>query len=419
MSLSEDGEVLLVVRRYPHTSQTFIVNEFRALIDVGVDVKLLALRGINYSLLAEWPEAYATRGRVIAGSLGARRRYGILRLFASFFRAFRRGMVRYAFRRNLGARVIMTGFPLIVAAAFSRVGRFKVIHYQFGGIARLCFRMELPHHQNSTVFVSFRGKDITTTPVQELSKKNAEIVAGARCVLPVCNALKETLVNHAGFTREQVLVHYSGIDVAFFRLTREEHEIRDRTDHIQIYAAGRLTEKKGIIETIDSFARARSMQSESEAPIRLLIAGDGPLAGNARERVAELKLEDCVRFAGVYDLTEHRTMLVSSHIFLSHNVTAKDGDQEGIPNVIKEAMAAELPVIATVHSGTPELVAHDRSGILVPERDVSATADGILRLTRDPLLRKRFGAEGRRIVESRFDINVTSKQLRSYYREYT
>lgn len=416
------GEILFVVRRFPHRSQTFILNEFRALIAAGVDVRLLALRGVNSRLLQSWPEAAATMNRVIAPAKHARRRYTPIRIFADILRAVSGGTLRCAFRRELGFRAIATGTAIPVAAAFARIGRFQIIHYQSGGTARLCHSMRLPHHRDSAVFVSYRGKDLTTIPTQKIARKNEPVAASAARVLPVCGAFADRLIQYGGFSPSRVVVHYSGIDVSFFRLSDEEKAHRRADPAVQIYVAGRLTAKKGVLDSIEAFSRTHTALKDrnvrTDGPLRLVIAGDGPLATEARRLVEKLDISAFVRFAGSYNLPEHRRLLTSSHIFLSHNVTADNGDQEGIPNVIKEAMAAELPVVSTWHSGVPELVADGASGFLVKEHDVEATTDRLLRLIRDPGLRERMGREGLKIVETRFDITVTSSHLRELYRVY-
>jgi colanic acid/amylovoran biosynthesis glycosyltransferase len=96
-------------------------------------------------------------------------------------------------------------------------------------------------------------------------------------------------------------------------------------------------------------------------------------------------------------------------------LTSDTGDQEGIPNVIKEAMAMGLPVLSTFHSGIPELVTDGVSGLLVPERDAASIADALVYLIRHPEICKKMGEEGRRQVELKFDTNSLNKELEELY----
>jgi len=100
-----------------------------------------------------------------------------------------------------------------------------------------------------------------------------------------------------------------------------------------------------------------------------------------------------------------------SDIFLLPSVTARNGDVEASPVVISEAMASGLPIIATRHSGIPELVCHNKSGLLAPERDVEGLAKHLATLLRDSTMRQSFGSEGRKFAEDQLDNRVLHKNL--------
>jgi colanic acid/amylovoran biosynthesis glycosyltransferase len=107
----------------------------------------------------------------------------------------------------------------------------------------------------------------------------------------------------------------------------------------------------------------------------------------------------------------------SAHIFLGPSVTAASGDQEGIPTVIKEAMAVGLPVVSTIHSGIPELVEHGVTGYLAPERDAETLAKHLIALLRHPDQWGEMGRAGRRRVEMEFDTERLNDALVEHYRE--
>jgi colanic acid/amylovoran biosynthesis glycosyltransferase len=108
-------------------------------------------------------------------------------------------------------------------------------------------------------------------------------------------------------------------------------------------------------------------------------------------------------------------MMESSHILLAPSVTAGDGDEEGIPNVVKEAMAVGLPVVSTVHAGIPELVVDGESGFLVPERSVDDLAERIMYLCDHPEIWPQMSRAARRKVETEFDIGRLSMDLIALY----
>jgi colanic acid/amylovoran biosynthesis glycosyltransferase len=110
-------------------------------------------------------------------------------------------------------------------------------------------------------------------------------------------------------------------------------------------------------------------------------------------------------------------VLTQTHILIAPSVTAADGDEEGIPNTLKEAMAMGLPVISTVHAGIPELVEDGVSGFLVPERDVEALADRLERLVDHSETWAAMGRAGRRQIEAEFDIERLNDELLVLYQD--
>jgi len=109
-------------------------------------------------------------------------------------------------------------------------------------------------------------------------------------------------------------------------------------------------------------------------------------------------------------------VLAQSHILIAPSVTAADGDEEGIPNTLKEAMAMGLPVISTLHAGIPELVEDGVSGFLVPEHNVEALADRLMRLVDHPETWAAMGRAGRRQIEAEFDTDRLNDELLVLYK---
>jgi glycosyltransferase involved in cell wall biosynthesis len=114
---------------------------------------------------------------------------------------------------------------------------------------------------------------------------------------------------------------------------------------------------------------------------------------------------------------EAQNLYLHSDIFVLACVVAKSGDRDGMPNVLLEAMALELPVITTPVTGNPELVHDGENGLLIPERDAQALAQAIERLITDPFLRSRLGEQGRKTVLAEFDINHTAAQMAGIFQE--
>ena len=104
-------------------------------------------------------------------------------------------------------------------------------------------------------------------------------------------------------------------------------------------------------------------------------------------------------------------ILESVHILLAPSVTSRDGDQEGIPVSLMEAMAMGLPIVSTQHSGIPELIENGVSGFLVPERDAGALYKKLKYLVDRPEMWSALGAQGIKCVEENYDINRLNDRL--------
>lgn len=156
-------------------------------------------------------------------------------------------------------------------------------------------------------------------------------------------------------------------------------------------AVGRFTEKKAPQLTLRAFGRAAA----AEPAARLTMVGDGPLLHATRRLAADLGLADRVAFAGVRTPDEVAQLFRNARAFVQHSVTAPDGDREGTPVAILEAQMAGLPVVATRHSGIPEIVADNETGLLVDEGDTVAMGEAVARLARDAALAGRLGRQAR------------------------
>lgn len=176
----------------------------------------------------------------------------------------------------------------------------------------------------------------------------------------------------------------------------------------RVLSVGRLVEKKAPHLTLTAFARV----AEDLPEARLEVIGSGPLEARCRRLVGALGLGDRVRFHGRLDHAQVLARMGRCALFAQHSVTAANGDVEGMPVAILEAMAAGLPVVATRHSGIPEAVVHGVTGLLVEERDVDGMAEAMRTLLRDPARSAAMGRAGRARVLERFTLQRSTGRLR-------
>ena len=187
---------------------------------------------------------------------------------------------------------------------------------------------------------------------------------------------------------------------------------RDDVSPLRIVAVGRMVPKKGFDVLVEAVAELTARGLELE----LVIAGeDGPDAANVRRLVAE-RCPDAVQFTGPLSQCELLALYRGADVFALACRVDADGDRDGIPNVMVEAMAAGLPVVSTAVSGIPELVRDGENGLLVPPEDPGALASALLRLAADVPLRHRLAAAGRETVAERFDGDVLARRMAGLFR---
>lgn len=177
----------------------------------------------------------------------------------------------------------------------------------------------------------------------------------------------------------------------------------------RLLAVGRLVEKKAPDITIEAFARICGHFPEA----RLDMVGDGPLMAHCRVLVAGHGLEDRIILHGAQPHAVVNDLMAEASIFLQHSVTARNGDTEGLPVAILEAMASGVPIVGTRHSGIPEAVVEGETGVLVDEHDADGMAEAMANLLSDPALAAAMGEAGRRRVLARFTHAHTRDRLRA------
>jgi glycosyltransferase involved in cell wall biosynthesis len=234
-----------------------------------------------------------------------------------------------------------------------------------------------------------------------------EKLANARFVLTCTNYNKTALLEHDTLIQsDKVRAIYHGIDTAKF-----ERESRPQHDVVELFSVGRLVPKKGFDILISACAQLRDHGFD----FKCRIVGDGPLQDHLAHLIDETRLHDEVELVGSLPSTEIKAYYERADIFVLPCLIEDDGNRDGIPNVIAEAMAMELPVVSSRISGIPELVADGKTGFLNEQRDVDGVVEKLSLLIRDQAKRLEMGAAGRERVKSIFDSKVCLQNLYDFY----
>jgi colanic acid/amylovoran biosynthesis glycosyltransferase len=249
--------------------------------------------------------------------------------------------------------------------------------------------------------VNFHGHDATVMPRRRLIRRAYKYldryadgyVCGSR---HFSNVLRKI-----GLTAEKINVVPCGIELDQFDAEREK-------DPNLIVAVGRFTQKKAPHITIQSFSGLASRHPA----VRLEMVGDGQLLPQCKNLIRDLGLGGRVILHGAKPHDFVKELLRRASIFVQHSVTAENGDTESQGVSLLEAMASGVPVVTTNHNGFAETVIDGETGFLVPEHDVSAMCDAMLRLQDDVDMKKRMGRSARQRVVHNFESTLLAAKLR-------
>ena len=174
-----------------------------------------------------------------------------------------------------------------------------------------------------------------------------------------------------------------------------------------ILGVGQLVERKGYGVLVDSCA----ILQERGVDFECRIVGEGSQRPLLEEKICRAGLEGRVILAGSLPQEEVIRLYEQATVFTLPVVVAKDGDRDGIPNVLLEAMAMETPVVSTAHMAITEVIKDGVNGLLVPPEDPLALAGALQRLIEDAALRERLAQAARRTVQEQFDPEKNTRKL--------
>ncbi|PYI53725.1 MAG: colanic acid biosynthesis glycosyltransferase WcaL [Verrucomicrobia bacterium] len=282
----------------------------------------------------------------------------------------------------------------------------RLLHIYFGHIA--VHLLPLIRAWPKPSIVSFHGADVMVEMDKPAYRSaTRQMLEAVKLVLVRSESLRRAVVD-LGCEEKKIQLQRTGIPLAEFPFRGRSFPQNGEWRFVQ---ACRLIEKKGLSVALHAFARFLGQYPNST----LTIAGEGPLLDQLQELARVLKIDQRVSFTGFISQTQLRDIFYTSHIFLHPSETGPDGNQEGVPNSMLEAMASGLPVFATQHGGISEAVEHGVSGVLVSERDDEALARALLEAAQDPAFLSRVGREGADAVAEKFDLRVQVRKLEDIY----
>lgn len=391
--------VAIILKGYPRLSETFIAQEILELERRGLDVRIVSLRRptdphshpVHREILAPvryLPEyLHEEPSRVARGFRAARRLPGYAAARAGWLGDLRRDLSRNRIRRFGQACVLASELGPEVTRLHAHflhtpasVGRYAALML---GIPWSC---------------SAHAKDIWTTPDWEIREKLAELDWAVTCT-------------RAGFERlrslapapDKIGLVYHGIDLSRFPPPDTDRPMSDgsRKDiPVIVLSVGRAVEKKGYGDLLEALALLPKGLSW-----RFRHIGGGALTRELKSRAESLGIAERVDWLGAQPQERVLEEMRRSDLFVLASKIGRDGDRDGLPNVLMEANSQELPVVTTRLSGIPELVVEGRTGVLTEPGDPDELFRALNRLILNPDIRRQMGRAGAEHVRASFSLS--------------
>ncbi|WP_191938533.1 glycosyltransferase [Pantoea agglomerans] len=391
--------------RFPVASETFVLNQVTHFIDAGYEVEIISVFPgdlVNrhaafdeYGLAAKTHYLLPEEKVSIVDKLNQRIKLVLPKVTKP-------SLLRSLNVRRYGAQSSKLLLPSIVANARQTfTADVFLVHFGYAGaLANKLRELGVLKGKQATVF---HGADISRRHILEEHKLDyVNLFRQSELMLPISNLWKNKLIE-MGCPPEKIHVTRMGIEPEKFNFQpRQAFQTP-----LRIVSVARLTEKKGL----DVAVKASAILKQRGGQFQYTIIGNGDQDEMMRNFIAREGMEDCVSMPGFKPQEEIRRALSEADIFLLPSKTAADGDMEGIPVALMEAMAVGLPVVSTFHSGIPELIENNVSGWLVEEDDPEALAETLLKLSQGEVDVAPVVAAARHKVETEFNQHIAYGEL--------
>jgi glycosyltransferase involved in cell wall biosynthesis len=417
---SSDKQIGYLLRSYPRLSQTFILNEILALEKIGLSIQIFALTNPHEKVVqmqvneVQAPVHYleeATRPRPLGNILKEN-----VEVATRYFKGYIRSLFYIAANNGIDKGYIASSrwdcffqavhlVTLLVSEERSTGKKIDHLHAHFAHDPALIAYLA---HGITGIPFSFtaHARDLYQVPEKVLTDRMRE----ARAVITCCGANMEYLQQIAPSQKSKFSLVYHGVNLKDFQQV-PNRDASSVPENPIILSVGRLVEKKGFQDLL----QALLIVKERGELFHCTIYGDGPLFQPLERLIEEHGMAGEVRLMG--DCTQQELIAIyqNATLFVLTPVQTEDGDRDGIPNVLLEAMAVGLPVITTVVAGIPELVDNNQNGLLYQPHDVDGISSGIVELLRNAEKRRQFGSAASKKVRERFDIAQAARQLKTLF----
>ncbi|WP_318451161.1 glycosyltransferase [Photobacterium leiognathi] len=365
------------VNEFPVSSQTFVMNQVVGLLDLGIEVQIISLRKPTSQANHENIKKYNLMDKVIfLDDSNYKNKLSFLKkvvknICTLICNGRIKDLISVVCDKHLSVKqkIILINF---LSKRKIIDNNYTNIICHFGNFGYFTCKLRDLNIIKGPVSTIFHGYEVSR---YDLVKKNLdvyrELFLNGDLMLPVSELWKSKLLEW-GCKESKVTTHRMGIDLDEFKQTRRT---RLRGEPLKIIQVGRLTEKKAILDSINAV-----VQASKTIPIQFNIIGDGELFTEAESLILSLKANEFIHLLGVQPQSFVKDQLNKADVFLLPSVRSSDGDMEGVPVALMEAMAIGLICLSTKHSGIPELIENDISGYLAEESNVEQLTQALIKI---------------------------------------
>ena len=401
-------KIAFLVDQFPALSETFILNQITGILDRGHVVDIYSNNMRTESKIHQDVEKYNLLSRTYYRKPPNKFSF-LIKCFFLFVINFHKNPINILkslniFRFGKGVFSLDLFYTYI---CFLNHGPYDIVHCHFGYVGEFGIILTKLGLNKSKIITSFYGNDLGKYINEKGKDAYKRLFNRGDLFLVLSDEMRRRLIEY-GCPKKRILVHHLGIKPNLFEFKYNGHNF---SAPLRLLTVARLVEKKGLEYSIKAFKQVYKKGKD----ITYIIVGDGPLRKQLEMLVEKLGISQKVIFVGPLAQGEIINAFKSAHIFILASITANDGDLEGTPTVLLEAMCSGLPVISTLHAGIPEQVINGKSGFLVPERDISALAERLEYLITHPENWPKMGRAGRQHVEEYFDIDKLNDNIVMIY----
>lgn len=350
--------ILFIVDKFPWYTKVIILNQITGLLDRGHDVYIYAHKGASSEVFDSEVYKYDLLNRTYYGCLP------------------------------------------------DNLDTYDIIVCQYADLGKEFSKLKMVLGLKAKLVTFLRGADISKY-VAVAPHEFDELFEECDLFLPICDYFKYRLIL-LGCDPGKIVVSYSPINCSRFNYKKRVLRLNEP---VHIVSVARLAEEKGLIYCIQAFDKL----CKKYPNIKYTIVGEGNDRDMLTREINDRGLGKKIKLVGWATQEQVAHILDTAHIFLLPSVVPDKGSSEAIPNAIKEALLMGLPVIATHHGGTGELIRHGENGFLVPERDFYAIESRLSYLIEHPEVWPSIGKRGREHVIQMFDMEVICDQLEKIF----